>query len=312
MPVDKLEFFKSAEQEYIDFIQVIETNLARLDSAKDGKRADMISKIGKKIKQAQRSIQNMEMELNSVSNFQDRQRLSDRVSKYSQNLNAFERQLKEQKKNSERSALLAGSTDADFSTSDDHRARLAMSTDRLKETGKSLDTALRVLESTEVLGAETAMMTREQGDQMRRAKDRLAEINGDVSRGSRIIGRISRRQLTNKIILLAIIVVILLAIFLVVFFAIILPIILKFKGSDDKKEANTNSISIKLPNNQMQVESLADLSLKNLASTHDIVKRVHSQDSFQETLLTLEIPSISSPEALPVLKEDGALDAMQK
>mmetsp|Transcript_4406 Transcript_4406/g.16614 ORF Transcript_4406/g.16614 Transcript_4406/m.16614 type:complete len:254 (+) Transcript_4406:641-1402(+) len=178
----------------------------------------------------------MEMEANSVTDNPTKQRLLERLRKYQQNLKGLERQLKEQRRSSEKAALLAGASDPYEVTSDDHRQRLAMNTDRLQQTSRSLDSALRVIEDTEQIGVDTAMMAREQGNQMRRTKERLAEINGEVRRGGRIIGRMSRRQLTNKIILIGIIVAILLAIFLVIFFAVLLPIILKLKGSDDKEE----------------------------------------------------------------------------
>lgn len=56
MAVDQLEYFKVAEQEYIETTQIIETNISRLETAKDGKKEDLVSKISKKIYQAQRNV----------------------------------------------------------------------------------------------------------------------------------------------------------------------------------------------------------------------------------------------------------------
>lgn len=266
------------------------------------------------------------MEINSsISDHQTRQKLHDRVKKYSQNIENLQSKLSELRKNSERSALLAGASDNKLSTSEDHRARLTMSTERLHETGRSLENSLRTLENIEVLGAETAMLTKEQGDQMRKMKDRLSDINGEVGRGSRIIGRISRRQLTNKIILIVIILVIILAIFLVLFFAILLPIILKIKGDADKKSETpvvnitpTSLISrLRSPTISPILSTSIDDSLRmhgmnglNVKRFDRIVKVANNENQAHGLSGILElhqIPTIEQ-EDVPILKVDGTVE----
>lgn len=108
----------------------------------------------------------------------------------------------------------------------DHTARLIQSTKILENSNQTLEQASRILDETEQIGIDTALTLQKQGKNMRDTYGELHNINHEIRKGGKIIGKMWRRGIISKIIFIATI------LFLFVIFGLILFFIFYkiFKG----------------------------------------------------------------------------------
>jgi len=97
----------------------------------------------------------------------------------------------------------------------DYRKRLLKSQSRAERSNQQLEHSIRMLEESNEIGQASAAKLSEQGDQIRRTQARVDEMNGDLASGSSTITHMQRRQITNKIILVLVILGLLLVILII-------------------------------------------------------------------------------------------------
>jgi len=99
----------------------------------------------------------------------------------------------------------------------------------VQESGQRLDNAHRIALETENIGTETLNNLGGQRKQLEKTRDYLDEIDQNLSFSQKILNAMNRRIITNKLILVLIILVLLASIGLIVYFKWVGPLISKIK-----------------------------------------------------------------------------------
>lgn len=100
------------------------------------------------------------------------------------------------------------SNDDEFQAkSQEQRQKLLMGVDRLEATSDRLAHTQRLAHETEEIGINVLGELNRQGDILVRANDDLDIINDNMSRGRRIVLNMTRRVITNKIVLVVVILI---------------------------------------------------------------------------------------------------------
>ena len=199
-------------------------------------RKRTLQQLSKNLERADSLLRDMEQEVASIAKRDIRDKLNTRLKTVSGDIAKTRSEFEAQKNRgpnsgSERDSLLGsgGAKKDEFQIAeDDYRSRLAQSTRSVERTSDSLQRSMQILDETEQMGVQTAEDVKRQGEQLRRTRDRLHDANEELTVGSRIIGRLSRRQITNRIIIILIILLMLVVIGILVFF-IVRPFVKKKK-----------------------------------------------------------------------------------
>jgi vesicle transport through interaction with t-SNAREs protein 1 len=225
------ELFRGYETDYIELSNQMKRQLVQIKNQTGEQRKRTYQQIHKDIENAERLIKNMEYEANSIVAREVRERLLQKMKNIKNDVANLRSELSQYGGGgmaSERDHLLGGKSGKDeFQiANEDYRSRLISSSRALERTNDSLARSQQLMEETEQIGIEVASDVRRQGEQLRSTRDRLQDANQQLSLSSRIIGRMSRRQITNRIILILII-LIMLAVIGVILYFIIKPLIPK-------------------------------------------------------------------------------------
>jgi len=100
----------------------------------------------------------------------------------------------------------------------DQRTHLLAGTEKVDQTGERLQSAHRIAIETEQIGASALQNLGSQRQTLESARDNLHGINDKVTQSRTILSAMGRRVITNKLILLFIIVLLLVAIGLIAYF----------------------------------------------------------------------------------------------
>jgi len=100
----------------------------------------------------------------------------------------------------------------------DQKTRLLVGSERLQGARERLNDTRRLAHETEELGVDTLVDMKKQREQLEKARDRLDEVDSNVTRARQVLAAMSRRVVTNKLILLFIILILTAAIAIVVYF----------------------------------------------------------------------------------------------
>jgi len=100
----------------------------------------------------------------------------------------------------------------------DQRTHLLRDHDRLNDMTGRLDNTRRVAYETEAIGVNILTDLDQQGQTLQGARDRVGDIDESLTRGRRILRAMSRRVITNKLILMFIVLLLLGANFFVIYF----------------------------------------------------------------------------------------------
>lgn len=217
-----MELFQSYETEYFEKSREISRELEAAKKHVGERKKSSVRKIQKSLDQAKSIMGNMEMEANSVNAYETRETLKKRMRTYKQDMQKLRRDFDDLSQGrgayaaSSRNSLFDGAYDDDLATtSNDHRERLVQNTKRLDRTTESLHRSRQVLDDVERQAMDTAATLGEQGNQIRRTVERTQDIQVDVRQGGRTISLMGRRQITNKLIIVGVILALIVAILIV-------------------------------------------------------------------------------------------------
>ncbi|KAL6063507.1 Vesicle transport through interaction with t-SNAREs 1B [Balamuthia mandrillaris] len=120
--------------------------------------------------------------------------------------------------------LSGRNTGNDFLDDDDleavtvaQRQRLLQGTDRLGDQGDRLQRAHMIALQNEEIGVEIHGSLLEQRETLERARDKTRAVNDNITQSRKIMQAMSRRVITNKLVLVFIIVILLASIMLIVY-----------------------------------------------------------------------------------------------
>jgi len=222
------ELFRSYEDEYFEVSNLIKRSLAELKNQSGEAKKKTVRKVEKDLDTANKHIKQMNLEMQSTVTVQEKENLKKKLKTYKTDLSNLQKELEGLKSDSNknnRDALFAGNYDDDLpASSEDHRNRLVQSTKVLERSNESLARANQILDETEQIGIDAGATLRGQGERMKQTRDKLYDVDSELKQGGRILGRMSRREILNKIIIIGII-LFLLAIIGVILFFIIKPLV---------------------------------------------------------------------------------------
>ena len=134
--------------------------------------------------------------------------------------------------------------------SNDHQVRvlhqregILESTGRLEETGGRINNALRIGAESEAIGAQVLDNLGQQRGQIERSIVKVSEVDDELGRSKRTMGGISRRLVTDKLLLTMIIVVLFALIVLIVYLKWIRPLV----SGDDPSPTPTPTPPVPTP-----------------------------------------------------------------
>lgn len=229
--MSETELFQSYESEYFEKSREISQELESAKKLSGERRKAATRRVQKLLGQAKSIMGNMEMEANSLNTYETREMLKKRLRTYKQDMAKLRRDYEDLSRNrgayasDSRGVLFEGAYDDDLdSTSHDHRERLVQNTRRLDKSTESLHRSRQLLNEVESQAMDTAAVLGDQGNQIRRTIERTQDIQVDVRQGGRTISLMGRRQVTNKLIIVGVILALIVAI-LIVLAIILYPLI---------------------------------------------------------------------------------------
>jgi len=209
-----MDLFEQYEAEFLKKIGIIRERISALSNFSGERKKVAISETERLIEDAKKYYSRMEEQANQRRNIPQ-----SKLRNYSSDLTRVQRDL-------EHATLLESSFQRrddylydDYQVQEiDQRRRLVDNTQKIDDGTSRLHNAHRIAIETEDIGTGALTALHGQKDQLVRTRDNLGLIDDNMTRSRRILTSMSRRIVTNKIILLCIIGVLLLAIGLVVYF----------------------------------------------------------------------------------------------
>jgi len=220
--------FTSYVAEYKSCRDAARKLIARMGNMRaSGRRNDVEKKIEKKIRQMNVILNNMEHESGGYRGGYGR--LLKIHSTYEGECTKLKRNFADvRKKCEEMSDLFYAEDENERFENEDNRKRLLRTTAMAENQQKTIDRSLRVLGHVDDLTDHTMVTLVGQRNQIEVQIRNVGIIQAEGSRGGLIISRITKRQLTGKIVLVLIILLLLLGIAVVGYFGILHPIIKAF------------------------------------------------------------------------------------
>ncbi|KAL1288790.1 hypothetical protein AAHE18_20G009500 [Arachis hypogaea] len=191
--------FEGYERQYCE----LSSNLSRQCSAAsslDGEQKKLkISEIKAGIDDGDTLIRKMELEARSASM---KASLLVKLREYKTDLNNLKSELKRITSATNNDELLElGQADTLAVSSNDHRERLVMSTERLNQSSERIKESRRSMLETEELGAAILQDLHQQRQSLLHAHNTLHGVDDNIDKSKKILTAISRRMSRNKWIL---------------------------------------------------------------------------------------------------------------
>ncbi|XP_064481324.1 vesicle transport through interaction with t-SNAREs homolog 1B-like [Ornithodoros turicata] len=163
--------------------------------------------VERKLDQANRALQDLEQEARSAPH-PYRVTMLSKSRKLKQDIISAERRFKAltSDRGLARQELLSPTTVIGDFGSDPQRSRLLQMNDTIQRTTDSVGRSIQVASETDQIGVAVGEELRSQRETLVRAKERLEEVDGNLTTSRKIIRTMYRRVITNKMILIVIII----------------------------------------------------------------------------------------------------------
>jgi vesicle transport through interaction with t-SNAREs protein 1 len=191
--------FESYEQQFAAITADITVRIGRIPNLTGTDKKTAIGVVEGNIDEANELCEQMEVELHDVGP-STRPALKGRLDNYRKELTRLRKEFKQSQValggQGMRRELLGPE---ELYTSEDQRTHLLDSTARLEKTSDRLNEGYRITQETEEIGLEIMDNLQRDRETIDRMRGRLRDTDSDLSRGSRILRRISRRIIQHKI-----------------------------------------------------------------------------------------------------------------
>jgi len=219
-----MDLFLHYEEEFVDLKQTIEQKVKTIPSFIGGQRTQEVRNAELDIQDAEQTLRSMNLSARNVAS-PNNVKLLQKCKEYENDIEKLKSELRkaEMKINvgAERDSLFSSSggiRDDMMATSMDQRARLLSNTESLDKSSIQLQEAMRTAEETVQVGMGVMEDLDRQTNTMMQIKEKLGHINDSLFRAKGILRTMSRRVVTNKLIMAFIMLVLLAAIGAVVYF----------------------------------------------------------------------------------------------
>ena len=196
--------FESYEEEYDALVSSIRAGVKKLGAIEFGatERQMLLHRLGRDVDELSSLVQQMDLEARSLAPAQQ-SACSGRVREYRLELDSIRTSLKRAREGGERRAarseLLA--EESGYGGDEKERDRLLDSMGRMQKSNQSLDRSKRTMAHTESVGASILGNLQQQRETLMSSRGKLRQTDENVSMSSKILRGMSRRVMTNKLIL---------------------------------------------------------------------------------------------------------------
>lgn len=217
------EIFEEYEQQFLEYIRDASRDIPQLKQTPPQQRKKVEDDILTNLSKSDKLLRDMEREQSGVTNPTQREQLKNKVTSYTSNLKNLRKEFKIAQESSNKQDLFGKDLEeggGENWTSDQGRQKMRENTDQLSGQQKYIDTMLTTVEETNNMADGTMVDLSGQGERIKSQIGRTTGI-GDAVQGARtIIGRMTRQQVIQSIVLVVIILVLIAVIGLILFFVI--------------------------------------------------------------------------------------------
>ncbi|XP_069773186.1 vesicle transport through interaction with t-SNAREs homolog 1B [Narcine bancroftii] len=199
------EELEKLHEEYVGHYEELRRQCERVTGCSGEQKKRFLREIDEKVEEANEILDGMEKEMrNAPTSY--RNQMNVKIQSYRKDI----RKLQRDTRNSEAGHrahrdFKHAKHHAERSEQSNHlasqRALLLQGTDSLNRTSKSIDRSCRIAAETDQIGSEIIEELGEQREQLERSKDRLINTGENLSRSRKILRSMSRRIVTNKLLL---------------------------------------------------------------------------------------------------------------
>jgi len=177
------------EEEANSILSSLTRKVDRAESTPDGtERASLCVESETDVADVERVVRQMVVELRHLP-FNSKQRHQQRVNELQQRSDVQRERLVGIKKSRPRGE-----------ENREQRGRLLQAKQAIDDSGESLDNTLSAISESSATGAQTAIQLQQQRDQLQNAKQNLHETDNVLGRSRKLLIRMRRRIITNKLI----------------------------------------------------------------------------------------------------------------
>uniref|UniRef100_A0A061QTF3 Vesicle transport through interaction with t-SNAREs 1 n=1 Tax=Tetraselmis sp. GSL018 TaxID=582737 RepID=A0A061QTF3_9CHLO len=214
------QIFEQYEVELQELEASLDSKLEAIPSLSGELRSSKVAELGSDIAEAEALLRRMELEARSLTG-EHKTILMSRMREHKTRVS--------KKKSDVKAASTAGSagdavraelglsTGSYTSSSASQRERLLSSTERLNQSSERIRQGRQTLLQTEELGASILGNLHQQRETINRAHGTLYETDDNIGRARKLLGVMSRRVTTNKVIMGLIILILVVCIFIVLY-----------------------------------------------------------------------------------------------
>lgn len=204
---DQTALFDQYETEYCSISTDVSRSLQNIGTLQPDQRKGKLREVDAAFKSADQIIKRMEMEARSFSPDRSRQLLT-KVKEFKADLAALKVDAKKVAGAGAPGAAARaelGLSDDYYSTSAGQRERMLAGTERISKTGDRIKQGQQQLLETEELGSSILGDLHRQRETIGHARDTLHGADDNIATARRVLASMSRRLMTNKLIMAGII-----------------------------------------------------------------------------------------------------------
>lgn len=195
------ELFENYEFDFNNTLSTIKKLNAQIPNYNGEQKKAAIRSAEKEIEKADELLQEMEVETrNAPPAF--RSKLQAKLTRYHNDIDKIQREIKSA---GDRRELLGGGGDYDEPQSYDQRSRLLDSADRQNRTSDRLANTARIAQESEEIGQGILSELGTQRETIVRTAQKVYGVDSNLGKSQKILNSMSRRIMTNKMIMISII-----------------------------------------------------------------------------------------------------------
>ncbi|XP_054707854.1 vesicle transport through interaction with t-SNAREs homolog 1B-like [Uloborus diversus] len=204
------ENFESLED---DFVALKDGLVSKIDDlnrkSSNQAKKNVQREIERELEDAQRLLEDLDGEARSAP-YPFRMQMNSRIKTYRQDLNAIKKKIQQSESSSQRSQLLGNpsqpGTGPLSSSTLGNRGRLLQMNETVNRTTESVHRAQRVAAETDEVAVAVVDELGTQREALIRTKERLVDTDSNLVKSRKILRSMYRRVMTNKLILIVIII----------------------------------------------------------------------------------------------------------
>mmetsp|Transcript_32763 Transcript_32763/g.91765 ORF Transcript_32763/g.91765 Transcript_32763/m.91765 type:complete len:220 (+) Transcript_32763:45-704(+) len=199
--------FDNYDREYHDLVGDIKEKIENVRRSHGTARSDEVKACERDIQDALEVLETMDLGVRSVADPTQRGEMNMRVKEYRRELDDLKSEMNLAEASlSDRDQLFSDASSDLMVTGHDQRDEMLRTNDLMKKDSESLRNAASLAAGSVDTLVDVSAELSEQGDRMEGMLDRFSGINDSISSVRKTLGDMSRRNITTKIIIAAIIV----------------------------------------------------------------------------------------------------------